>query len=99
MMINAMKWQIAEYKPDPKTVCAFCKASFSAEHLIAGPHSLNICLDCVGLAAEIAADREAKFREDAVKEMMAVEQSMDDCYQPHELMYRLYDAGYRKENN
>lgn len=93
-----MKWQMdfSEYAPDPKTVCAFCKGSFAAEHLIRGPNGLNICLNCVSLCTEIAAEREAKFREDAVKEMLAIEQVLGDGYQPDTLMYQLYDAGYRK---
>lgn len=97
-MNNVMKWQtdFSEFKPDPKTVCAFCKDSFATEQLITGPDNLNICLNCVSLCTEIAAEREAKFREDAVKEMMVIEQSMEDNYQPEALMYRLYDAGYRK---
>lgn len=93
-----MKWQtdFSEYKPDPKTVCAFCKYSFATEQLITGPDSLNICLNCVSLCTEMAAEREAEFREKAVKEMMAIEQVMEDGYQPDALMQALYDAGYRK---
>lgn len=91
------KWQeIPQREPDPKTVCAFCKDSFTTERRISGPNGLNICLDCVSLCSEIKAEREARLREDAVKEMLAIEQSMEDAYQPSSLMYQLYDAGYRK---
>jgi ATP-dependent Clp protease ATP-binding subunit ClpX len=99
MIEHSTKWQIAQYTPDPKTVCAFCKGAFADKYLITGPDGLNICLDCAELCAEIVSERKKGQREEAVKEMLRVEMAMEDSYQPADLMYRLYDAGFRQMHN
>jgi ATP-dependent Clp protease ATP-binding subunit ClpX len=89
-----VKWEIPE--PDPETVCSFCHQQKDKAEIIAGP-KVHICLDCASLCTEIAAEREKEKREAAVKEMLKIEQSMPESYQAADLMYRLYDEGYRKE--
>ncbi len=90
-------WQPIPYSVDPETVCSFCHQQKDKAEIIAGP-KIYICLECVSLCAEIAADREKEKRAAAVTGMLAIEKAMPDSYQPADLMYRLYDEGYRKEN-
>lgn len=83
--------------PDPATVCNFCKGVFEAQHLITCPDKINICLTCAGLITDIAQERKEEIREAAIEEMLRIESTMFDSYEPRDLMRRLYSLGYRKE--
>lgn len=91
-----VKWEIPE--PDPETVCSFCHQQKDKAEIITGP-DVRICLDCASLCAEIADEKNAMKRHDAVNKMMAIAASIDEPHESLNLMYRLYDAGYRKEGD
>lgn len=78
-------------------MCNFCKGVFIARRLITCPDKINICLTCVSLLADIARERKEQIREAAIEEMLKVESTMFDSYEPRDLMIRLYSKGYRKE--
>ncbi len=96
-MINFEPAFYPEPEPDPTTVCSFCHQQKDKAEIISTAYA-HICLECVSLCAEIAADHEKEKRELAVDGMLAIESAMGNTYQPRDLMYRLYDEGYRKES-
>lgn len=74
------------------TPCVFCNTRKPDSQTIGGPGSVRICRECVSLCNDIFADRDKEAQQKSIASLVAIEQSMPDGYQPHELIAAIYQA-------
>ncbi|EHU5047078.1 hypothetical protein KZL06_004367 [Salmonella enterica subsp. enterica serovar Teshie] len=98
---DVYKWQqMPQRKPDPKTVCNFCKQITSEDKLIVGP-GVNICRECVDVCNEIVAEWQIKYRKKTIEEMareLCVADETLTADKAITLASSIFDAGYRKDS-
>jgi len=83
-----------KYEPKPEDVCNFCKGICGKENMVGGPDGLSICLPCIELCNEIAHERKATERKEAIREITRL--LLSESWQGSEAAAALYDAGWRK---
>jgi hypothetical protein len=72
--------------------CVFCNTRKPDNQTIGGPGGVKICRECASLCNEIFADRDKEAQQKSIAALVAIEQSMADGYQPHELIAAIYQA-------
>ncbi|MEG7328507.1 hypothetical protein [Serratia marcescens] len=72
--------------------CVLCNTRRPDSQIIGVPGGVKICRECVSLCNEIFADRDKEAQQKSIAALVAIEQSMADGYQPHELIAEIYQA-------
>lgn len=99
MMANNIKIDFAEWKfkeAAPEPSCSFCKKPESEVRIITGP-AVNICNECVDLCNEILGEEELARKNAAITDIVNIQSTLPDSYQPGDVAVAIYDAGYRKK--
>ena len=84
--------KFTEYQPHKEDLCTLCGANVGQDNMVECKDEIRICPDCIDLLMQIKTEKRQKKDEAAIEELMNLEKSMPDGYQPQELMQAIISA-------
>lgn len=81
-----------EYQPHKEDLCTLCNANVGQDNMVGCRGEVRICPDCIDLLVDIKTRKQQEKDDAAIKELMCIENSIPDGYQPHELMQAIVTA-------
>lgn len=57
------------YQPYPEDLCSLCGGNRGKDSMIGCKDKIHVCMECVGLLAEIKQEKESRKRDDAIQQL------------------------------